>query len=234
MQDNILEVLKLQLSNFLKYLIDRKNRGRLDPLKEFLNETEKAQMLALEKPDYWEYLLMAELLKSRFQVIEKKFNELENGLIYVKSIRLDSFDYFRNISPLFGDLSNILEMMSKIINEEIKKSFGEIGVEGNAFEILEVADKLYSACLSAFEWEQEVKSYYPPDNFSYLSGLLKGCAKTMFDSMKDLPKRIEEPFLAENIKPGGVIIDFEFQIPANITKINQEIERISNNPDYFL
>ncbi|MCJ7648865.1 MAG: DUF4062 domain-containing protein [Candidatus Lokiarchaeota archaeon] len=232
--DNIVDVLKLQLSNFLKYLIDRKNSGKLDPLKEFENESEKTKLIALEKPAYWEYKLTAELLKTKFQQVDKKFKELEDGLYFTKSVRLNALNYYQQISPKFGDLSKILQMMSKIVNEEIPKSWGPPGVAGNPYEIKEAVDKLYAASLAAFDWELEMCSLDPPDDFQYLSSLMKGCGKVMYDSIKELPIKIEEPFLTVNPEPGTYKIDFEFKSPPNMDKINQEIDRLSKNPDLFL
>lgn len=232
--DNIVDVLKLQLSNYLKYLVDRKNSGKLDPLKEFENESERAKLIALEKPDFWEYKLIAELLKTRFQQIEKKFKELEEGLYFIRTVRLNALNYYQQISPKFADLSKILHMMAKVVNEEIPKSWGPPGVAGNPYEIKEAVDKLYAACLAAFDWELEMRSLEPPDDFQYLSELMKGCSKVMFDSMKELPFKQEEPFLTENPESGTYKIDFEFMIPPNMEKINQEIERLSNNPNLFL
>lgn len=232
--DNILEVLKPQLSIFLKYLIDRKNSGKLEPLKEFENESELAKSIALEKPDYWEYKLTVELLRTRIKQVEKKFNELDNGLFFTKLIRPTSFDYFKSISPRFGDLNNLVQLMGKIVNDEFSKSWGPPGIAGNPYEIKEVADKFYAACVSAFDWELEMSSYDPPDDFKYLNSLMKGCGRVIFDSVRELPDKLEEPFLVENPQAGTYKIAFEFMSPVNMPKINEEIERLSNHPELFL
>ncbi len=232
--DNILEVLKLQLSIFLKYLIDRKNSGKLDPMKEFKNESELAKSVALERPDYWEYKLTVELLRTRIKQVEKKFTELDNGLFFIKMVRPTAFDYFKSISTRFGDLKNLVHLMGKIVTEEFSKSWGPPGIAGNPYEIKAVADKFYAACISAYDWELEMRAYDPPDDFKYLNALMKGCGKVIFDSIRELPDKLEEPFLVDNPQPGTYKIDFEFISPANIPKINQEIERISKYPELFL
>lgn len=232
--DNIIEVLRHQLSNFMKYLIDRKNSGKLDSLKEFENETEIAKQIALEKPDCWEYKLTVELLKSKFQQVEKKFKDLDDGLFFVKSVRLNALDYFQQISLKFGDLKKILNLVLKIINDEITKSWGPPGVAGNPYEIKEATDKLLAACLAAFDWELEICALDPPENFQYLNDLLKGGGKIIFDSIKELPVRLEEAYSVENLEHGTYNIKFEFKSLTNIDKINQEIDRISNSTELLL
>jgi len=232
--DNIVDVIKLQLSNFLKYLVDRKNSGKLDPLKEFMHESEEAKLIALEKPRFWEYTLTAELLKTKFKNLDKKFRELESGLCFAKSDRLDPLSYFQMIRPKISDLSKIVHIMAKIINEEIPNSWGLPGVAGNPYEIKEAVDKLYNACLTAFDWEVEMSSLEPPDGFKYLSSLMKGCGKTMYESVREIPIKLEKPFLNENPEPGTYVIDIEFKSPPNLEEIGQEMNRLSRNTELFI
>ena len=232
--DNIIDVLKLQLSNFMKYLIDKKKSGKLEPLKEFENESDEVKNIALEKPEYWEYKLTAELLKKRFKSIEKKFKDVEEGLIFIRTIRLDKLEYFNKVGSKFSDLSNIVQFMAKMVNEEIPKSWGLPGVSGNAIEIKEAVDKLYEACLATFEWELEIHSLEAPEVFINLSNLMKGCSKSIFDSIKELPIKLEEPLLVKDVKPGIHKINFTFLLPENMEKINLEIKRLSQLPNLFL
>jgi len=231
--DNILEVLKHQLSIFMKYLIERKNSGKLDPLQEFVNESELAKSLALEKPDYWEYKLTIELLRTRIKQVEKKFSELDNGLFFTKLIRPTASDYFKLVSLRFGDLRNLVQFMTKIIENEFEKSWGLPGVSGDPNVIKDVADKFYTGCISAFDIELEIRSFDPPEECQDLNNTLKGIGRTIFDSVKELPNKLEAPFLSENPQKGVHKIDMEFTVPANMSKIKDEINKLSNHLRLF-
>lgn len=224
--DDICGILKIQISNFLKYLIDRKNSGNLDSIKEFENETEKIRKIVSDKPKYWELKLTIELLRTKLQTIEKKFSDLDEGLFFVKSVRLDAQEYFQNVRSKYSDLAQIMEIMAKIINELFPKSWGELGVAGNPIAIKDTVDKLYAASLAAFDWDHEICSLEPPNDFKYLNSLMKGCGKSLFDTIKELPNKIEKPLLLKNPEAEPHEIHLKFMVPPNIEKINREIKQL--------
>src|SRR6266540_7218738 len=61
--------------------------------KEFESETDNARRIAFEKPRFWEYLLTAELLKTRSQIIKREFYELDRGVLFRRSKRLDGMEF---------------------------------------------------------------------------------------------------------------------------------------------
>ncbi len=231
--EDIVQIIKLQLSVFLKHLIDRKNSGKLDPIKEFLDENEIIQQLVVDRPDYWEFKLTAELLKSRIITIDKKFNELDKGLYYTRTKEIDEVAYLKLVSERFNELIKILKIMEKILNEEFAKSWGPIGKEGNPLEIKYVVDKLSEVCMAAFEWEVEIRSYLPPDSFIKLNKLLYGSGKMMFETIKKVPSKLLEPFLTGNPANKHYTINLEFQAPKNIEEISKEIEKLNNEFGLF-
>lgn len=60
---------------------------------EFNQETGKAKKLAFEQSDHWEYLLTAELLKSRMGLIRKELNEIREGRKFKKTKKLTALEF---------------------------------------------------------------------------------------------------------------------------------------------
>ncbi len=90
------EILRTQLSVFLKSLLDRRKSGKLDPIKEFENETERARQLALDRPPLWEYSLTEELLRSKLSMIKQEYDDLSKGLLFHPARTISAEEYIRD------------------------------------------------------------------------------------------------------------------------------------------
>ncbi|HEX8843473.1 MAG TPA: DUF4062 domain-containing protein [Pyrinomonadaceae bacterium] len=229
----ITEILRIQLSVFLKYLLDRKKEGKLKPLEAFASESPRAQQLALDRPDHWEYLLTEELLRAKLTQIRQSFNELNRGLAYRKSRSLNGREFFNWVGAKCTDMIALIELLTIVATEEIPASWGQTGEAGDPLEIKHAVDKLLLACDGMFEWEADFRSVTPPESLQRLKELMQGWSAHYFTEMERFPDELAKPFREPNPQ-GEFTITFKFDSPLNMNEINSEMAKIRNNPeDYF-
>jgi hypothetical protein len=231
--NEIKEIIKDQLSVFLRNLIDRKKQGKLSPLKKFLNESKRAQQIALEKPRFWEYVLTEELLTSKLVDIDRKFEQLKRGLIFRKSKGLKGKEFLNWASLKFNDILSLGELIKVAITEEIPMSWGEPGVPGNQIEIKQAVDKIIEGCNELFELEAEIHYIKPPQCFLKSKQLLEGCSSQIISEINRLRDDIRKIFLQPNPE-GKYQINIVFTAPPNIDAFNEEIKRLTEHPEEWI
>jgi hypothetical protein len=226
----IADILKTQLSVFLKYLLDQKKEGKLKPIKEFLDETPRAQQLALERPKYWEHLLTVELLKSKLGRARQRNNDLERGLIYQKSVKMKGEEYIRWFQSKFNDIEAIMHIITTSGETEIPASWGPPGKAGDPLEIQRAADILTSACNGLVDWEIEVGTVHPPEAFGRLKSLMQGLTSQILSEVERFADELGKVFELPNPEEGEHPINLKFDFPENkIQEITNEAARLRRN-----
>jgi len=225
----IIEILKCQISCFLKYLIDRKKEGKLSPISEFVNETERSQQIALEKPDFWEFLLTIELLKSKLAVINRNFNDLEKGLIHRNTQKVNGTEFLKIVSTKCDDLVSLMNLLKVACTEEIPLSWGGPGVAGVATEIKRAVDIIVSGSEMLLEWEADLLSISPPDVFLKIKNKMQDWTTQIFNQLFVIPENIQSVIDMPNPE-GQHTINLVFEEPPHIEELTEEIKYLSDNP----
>jgi hypothetical protein len=193
--------------------------------KEFENETERALQIALERPQFWEYLLTAELLSSKLILVRRRFSELRRGLIYKKSIRLGETDFINWTQTKAHDLCSLASMFGEIVNKEIPLSWGPTGQPGDPSEIKDAIDKAIAGCDELLDWECDLRSVIPPDSIERLKKIMEGWTSPILDAIETLPQQLLQ--IVEQPNPSGKYhIEIIFKSPPNINEFTTEIERL--------
>ena len=231
--NEIKEIIKDQLSIFLRNLIDRKKQGKLSPLKEFVNESKRAQQIALEKPKFWEFLLTGELLNSKMAEINKSFEQLRRGLIFRKSRKLRGQEFLDWAVSKFEDMLVIRELIKVSITKEFYRSWGEPGVPGDQIEIKHTVDKIIEACNELFEMEAEVHFIKPPQSFIKLKQLLEGCSSQLIAQINYLKDEMMRIFQQPTVD-GEYKIKLVFEDLPNIDALMEEIDRLNKSREEWI
>jgi hypothetical protein len=201
--------------------------------KEFENETEYALQIVLRRPEFWEYLLTAELLRFKVSRVRRDFTDLERGLIYKRTVKMNGADFINWASSKCDDLSSLIKLLNTAISEEIPESWGEPGEAGDPLKIKRSVDKVISACDELLEWESDLRSVDVPVSFLKLKQMMEGWTSQAFDEIESLPGKLLEPFRHPNPE-GRYVIDMVFEGPSNIDGFMAEIERLENHPEEWL
>jgi len=190
-----------------------KNRGIR---KEFENETEYAQHLIFDHPYGWEYLLTAELLKSKLLPIKRRFADLQRGLVYRRTAPIqEGAEFIYWMRSKCDDLANLAQMAAKIIIEEIPASWGLPGVAGEPLEIRHAVDALTSVCNELVEWEADTRYVIAPSPFQSLKEKMQGWTSQFLDEVDSSSDKLTEIFKQPNPK-GEYTIMLVFKEPGSI------------------
>ena len=193
----------------------------------FEDESKESRKLAAEKPDYWEYNLASELLKTRLAKINQELYEIDNGLGFRNTKIYNGIELTNFVSNSINDITRILSIFKNVYQIELVKSFGEPGVEGNAFEIKYCCDKVYTLCKELLNWEYNFTTSIFPDAFLEISELMRGWAKDLIIEINRFPKLLDNAFSPENIsKAKEINIELVFKAPKNSDRVQYLMSKL--------
>lgn len=201
--------------------------------KEFEHETEYAQQLVFECPFAWEYKLTAELLRSKLVPIKRKFNELQRGLVYKKTARIQGLEFIYWARSKCDDLANLIGIASQVLTEEIPASWGAPGVPGDPLEIKHAVDKLTSVCSELVEWETDVRFAIVHDIFESFKQKMAGWTSQVFGEIDNVPERTLAPFKQPDPR-GEYTIQLVFTEPPGLAEALVELQNLQNDPQKLL
>lgn len=224
--DEIKQILNEQLSVIFRDLLERRAAGKIDPLLSFRGESSRVKNLALDKPDYWEYLLSAELFRNRFSKTFRRYKKLREGFMHVPLKSISGPDFFDWTQDHFSNILSIVNVIGKQYTVEFKESLGPPGISGNAEMILSVVNEIDSLLNQLIDCERELISHKPPDLFKGLQENAVGLINVIFETLETLPSRLEEPF-KDGKPPEGKAIDLMLVFPSpDFSKYEAELSRL--------
>ncbi|MEJ2801999.1 HNH endonuclease [Comamonadaceae bacterium PP-2] len=171
-----------------------------------------AERLVLEKGDYWEYSLTAEVIRQEIAPVIRRWNALKRNL-YVKPLEnIKREDYSGWFSRKMSELDGIVKAFAAIVNVEFKRAWGEPGVSGVDAEVINISRLFGEACGSALAWEESVRFTHVHDSHKEIRNLTIGVAGFMLDQAEKVPKFLNETI---NEKPtsGHYRLTIEVKLP---------------------
>jgi hypothetical protein len=194
-----------------------RNKLKTDHLKVFEGVSYLAHQIAYDHPPYWEYKLTLEILRKELAPVHTRWLDLKNGL-YVRKSTLINFDelsfWWRG---KFDYASKIIQALAKLVDHELKKSWGEPGVPGNDLEILRISRLLVSAASNLLEWEEDIRFTIIPEEFSDALSAVQGIAGLQLDEIMRIPSSLSKIFEEDN--PSGThSISIVFKIPDDFQR----------------
>jgi hypothetical protein len=232
--EDIANTLRTQISVYLKDLIARKRMNKLSPLQSFAYETERAQYLALERPDYWEFMLTEELLRSKLITIRKTLSDVERGLVFRRTQVMKGKDFLTWIDSRINDLVALIKMLVMLVEEEIQTSWGEPGQPGDAEQIKSVVDRIIDGCNELVAWEIEIRSLQLPDAFNHIRELMHGWAEYLICEFERIPDELAKIFRDEPNPEGTFIIKLIFNAPPNLEEVLTTLNHMQQNVYEFV
>lgn len=223
---DIENILKNQLSVYLKNLIEEKKKGTLTPLPEFINELEKVREIALNKYDFWEYHLTIELLKDRYRKIESKYEDVQTGYITSDSIiKKDLQECLDWVKAINNDYLNLVNVLKISVEQKLREAWGEPGKPGDPIMIKNVVDHIYETCNKLVSLELKTKKAIVPEEYEQLFEIFEGWAPHLFENIGTLIEGLEQPF--KGGEPSGeYFINLVIDSPPNIKRVGKILRKI--------
>ena len=225
------------LKNQLAYLVNdslclRKHFSKEGVTPKVLKYSGRVFELVVEKPDLWEYLLFAEVLKDNLNKLDDLRYDMKYGISFERTVCFENpieiFDYVQAKSK---ELIRKNDILCVILNKALKEALGERGTPGNAEYIIYVAEKLIEVYKSDHLWAVDFKCISVPEMFEklieYTSELSKSIIEDIENFIDDYHKRINELAYGLEHISGEKVVSFNLELRSpDMNKIDAEIKRL--------
>lgn len=187
-KDGLIKQLEEAIKNSNPENVEEKRKIR----KAFVNETDSAIKIAIEKPEYWEYKLCEELMISNFSKVNSKYSDIERGIYFKKPIELDALGFFNVLSKEIGNIEKTLLALNVLIGKDLVSSFGPPGQPGNVFSIYDTVNKIFKMLDNFLELEIELRSHAVPTQLQEIQNLLIGNHEKFIKEMNTIPDKLKD------------------------------------------
>jgi hypothetical protein len=133
-----------------------------------------SQQIIIDKPDFWEYKLTAELLRVSLGPIRKRWKSLEQRHYALPVKKLSRGEALSWFSTAINDTLGQTAALNGLLNGELQASWRPPGEPGSEHEILRVCGLLTEACQRLLEWEERVRFVSAEEPFEEFPELLSG------------------------------------------------------------
>lgn len=196
-----------------------------DRLKQFENISYLAQQISLDKPDYWEYKLTAEMLRTELSPIHSRWDQLKRGM-YVRATKLITSDQAPDwLHAKVNEVGKLVQAMQPLI-DEMHKSWGPQGLPGDDIAIVAVSRLFGGIAGGLLEWEENMRFAHFPDDFREIADTLQGVAGQQIEEIFRMPSELSRIFKKE--EPAGYnYVQLIFQMPPNFeAKFEAAMQRL--------
>ena len=180
-------------------------------LEEFGRLSYLAERLIIEKGDYWEYLLTAEVLRYEIAPVLRRWNALKRGLYVKPLMRVERNDSFAWLSDRMHEVSGMLQAFGELTNVEFMRSWGEPSIAGSDVDIVTTSRLFSEVCASALSWEELVRFSRVDQCIEEVRDLYVGVTGTFLDHAEKIPK-----FLTETIAQKPVSGSYELKLTVSL------------------
>ena len=188
----------------------------------------------IDKPDCWEFLLSAELMRYLNKNHFRKLSDLREG-IYIKPMtHVDSDDAFEWIQSTVTEMSRMIGPMVSLV-DSLNRSWGESGVPGDEHEIHHAAKKISDYLEQVINFEERLYFSILPESYEGAHNLLKNTIGSQVDKLASIPDMMDRFVIAaEAHKEEGGHLEIQevitFDLPENWPeKLTLEMKRATGN-----
>jgi hypothetical protein len=227
------EILRNQLSVFLKDLLNRKKEGKLDPIPEFALETPRARQLALDCPPFWEYRLSEELLRSKLFELVRDYKDFERGLLFRPRKPMGTLEYMAAVASKFDEAIKIVNTLDPGM-KDLMEAWGKPGEPGDRKAILCVINRMVASCRMLLDWELEVESWSPPSSMKVLGEAMRGLTLTSLQEMQKLPGELAKALAkATEGEAGEISIMLRIESPPQIERFQATMKELMEKREWL-
>jgi hypothetical protein len=199
----------------------------------FAAESESARTLVEERQPYWEFLLTAELLRSRLGVLQREYAELNKIVLTGPKHALAGQAYMSLLHAKFDEFSSSVTVLARCGDQDLVAAWGKPGVQGDAVQILNTVNHLIDCCRGLMAWEAEILLADPPVNLKRLGTALRGTAGGVIDEVARLPGEIAHAVEAARAGAHNLRINLTFGSPPQLAVFNTEMETVKAHPEWL-
>lgn len=197
----------------------------------FGNESQLCQRIIRDRLPYWEYRLTAEALREHLKSPLRDWRDLSSDLYVRGRTILTAQEMFPWIAAKAAEASDIINALCRLYADEIKRSWGEPGVEGDPEEIIHVCRRLAQATSLAVQWEEEIRFVSAPEEFDALVALFRGALGRNIERIPQISQTLDDGIDLAETRPGeshAVHVNLVIDLPEDwAEKTSTELARVT-------
>ncbi|MCA0237840.1 MAG: nucleotide-binding protein [Bacteroidetes bacterium] len=229
-QDNNL---KAALGPFCSQVSNKINLFGIKQLDILNDENERVKKIVMEKKEFWQFHLIAELILSKMTPINLSYSDLNKGLVFQKTKKMSSEEFILVAQNILRDFIRLIELIKITLEEEIFHSFDKLDEVGSIAKIKNSVEKLISWCKQLLVWEQELRGIVPPPQLSELAEIMRGWTGPIIDKINNLPEMIYEKYNSKtHNKDREIILSIKFDSLKGSERFGYLIEEIINQKSF--
>lgn len=147
-----------------------------------------AERLVLEKDRFWEYLLIAEVMRFELAPIAHRWDALKRGLYIRACSRIPKAEGFAWVTDRSHEMSQIISAFSGLTNDELARGWGQKGVPGDEVIIIATARLFAELAARTLEWEEKVRFALVHETFEEVRKLFDGIAGPLIEQIARIPE----------------------------------------------
>lgn len=214
--------LNSSLEPFCNKIRKKLNQFSIMSFNGFENKSVIIQSIITEKPDNWQSRLVIELMREKAEKTQLMIKDLKDDLSFIKSKSFDHLEYINWVSDSMKDCSRLINILRQMLVSEDSELLYAINNETTAVKIKYIVDKIYLAIDEILNWEFELVSINPPEDFAKIKEHLRGWSTEMIEEILRLPDILEN--LIKPIEEREDIKPINFQSPKNFEEASKIIE----------
>jgi len=197
-----------------------------ESLNDLNNESTKSKAIAVEKPLGWEYLLLSQMLEERLEPINRSLNELDKGLIFIKTKISDAAEFKDSNLGLLKDIIKLVSLFAALITDEFKEALEPPGTPTKILNTKNLADKFETLSKELMSWEYSLLELEPPEPLKKIKEIMVRWPRRIINQLNIIPAELRR-VLKLKIETNGKSSE-KADINLRITVAQEEVDEISN------
>lgn len=191
----------------LRQIVEQENLSSFSHLPAFLRQ------LIKDKPDYWEYLLTAELLDHYCKPIVRQGNDLKRGIILKELKFVPPEQFIRWFSKKPNELIAVPNALIGLL-ADLQKAWGEPGQPGDEHEIDHVCRLFAGVADHLVKIAEDTKFTLVPEGFEGARDLMTTGALHSLNRFSELSAFLRE-LVAKAPREGTFEFEFVLDLPES-------------------
>lgn len=198
-----------------------------------LQLSEDARWLFMEKPRYWEYRLISQVLSDELIKSEVIYHDYKYGLNDKAPEYIHAYELIQKVQAAFEEAVALMAKLQRLTFELLPEALGPDGTPGDAFAIAQITKRIGDIYKQAIEWSLQWNHYISDEDCNelisllraYTSGIINGIRKFNIDLNSTISTIMDSP---EGSGQREFVVNLSIEMPDNPgDKIAQQTHRIT-------
>jgi hypothetical protein len=192
------------------FILRKKAQDRI--LAEFPKADYLAEQIILDKPDLWEYKLLAQLLRTFLHPVQERIAQLNDGFYALPVTTLSTLESFAWLRKVQADVINQTTALTGLVNAGISRAVGPPGSPGSTQDIYSICILIRDACERCLGIEELVRFSAVSEEFQPIQEELTGIPTLLVREISKI-----EPWTTAVLESGEsaqpVALKLSFELP---------------------